>query len=236
MAAASADINTLGVNIEEFADALYETAAKNLFARLFSADPRNPIIAQFLAFFDNDARRGASLLVTMLKRRDQWLDLILQITGDLAEHDTELVQQNLAAMLTDTLTQMHAEAAATVSPQLSESDREQLSKVAQQLNIASDHRVVFKHLLTKDRNLRKQVTAREAMGDKEFNREVTGWLKSLHARGLDQLIASWCRLPEPVCDPATLDDIKLVAVGLALCAAELDEHLQSTNTLKPPPQ
>ena len=61
--------------VEDAAE-LYEKAAHKVLNRLFNDDPLSDEIGRFLALNDNSAGRARRLLIDMLRRRDQWLDLV----------------------------------------------------------------------------------------------------------------------------------------------------------------
>jgi len=61
--------------VQESADALYQLAAQRTLAML-EEDEQQETIAAFLRHLDNDGNKAQRLLVSMLARREQWMDLI----------------------------------------------------------------------------------------------------------------------------------------------------------------
>ena len=59
--------------VAEDADAHYATAARRTLEMVEAGTPDAEVVAEALAFMDNNAGRLEKLLITMLGRRDQWL-------------------------------------------------------------------------------------------------------------------------------------------------------------------
>lgn len=70
-----------GMAIEDKPNPLYLQAARNVLSKLFTADPSNFYVGQFLQALDNNADSADKLLTGMLAKRDQWLDVSRRITG-----------------------------------------------------------------------------------------------------------------------------------------------------------
>jgi ATP-dependent helicase/nuclease subunit A len=87
--------------VAEDAEAHYATAARRTLEMLELATPDAEVVAQALAFMDNNAGRLEKLLVSMLGRRDQWVDHATRIENGALKTEIEagfaaLIERDLA--------------------------------------------------------------------------------------------------------------------------------------------
>ena len=75
----------------------YEQAAHNTLALLEDGTPESDAVAEALAYFDNDAGRLQKMLVSMLARRDQWLNHAYQSDPSSLQADVSRVLHALIA-------------------------------------------------------------------------------------------------------------------------------------------
>lgn len=91
--------------VAEDANPHYETAARRTLEMLEGGDAAAEVIAEALAFMDNDAGRLERLLVAMLGRRDQWLQHLGRLDSDELRCEVEagfaaLIERDLVAAAT----------------------------------------------------------------------------------------------------------------------------------------
>ncbi|MEM7079379.1 MAG: UvrD-helicase domain-containing protein [Pseudomonadota bacterium] len=211
----------LGVQIEEAPADQYRAAAQRLFARLFDPDdPTASVVADFLAFLDNDVDRAVNLLVTMLAKRDQWLGTTLEVSQ---QADTT---QAVALFLERTIGNLRAEYERALDAKLTPADRDLLRRLAEHFGTPDTVRDVLPPLLTGKQELRRRVTAKEGFSDKAWRIECSNWLVDAHEAGLAPLLETYAQLPEEALPEASLDDLRLVCLGLNLAAAILEAQMR----------
>ena len=89
--------------VSDDAESHYATAARRLLELVESATPDAEVVAEALAFMENDAGRLERLLVAMLGRRDQWLLHAQRLAGNDLRQEVEagfaaLVESDLQAL------------------------------------------------------------------------------------------------------------------------------------------
>ena len=201
-----------GMGIVEDASRSYNVATRRLLQQLIEQQETAPLIAEFLAFLDNDAQAAQRLVATMLSKRDQWLDLTSAISTNLDTADDNL-HQILALTTTNLVAQTREAVVALLEPQ----DMAFFDRVADD---QEDRFSGIAKLLTKAGTLRKRLTVKEAMGDAETARAMTQWLRSLHDRALAPPLERLAHLPD-ISAPSLSKDLVTVSVVLTLAAAEL---------------
>ncbi|NKB97782.1 MAG: AAA family ATPase [Pseudomonadales bacterium] len=201
-----------GMGIEEDATRHYDEAAHRVTAQLVRQEETAPLIAEFLASLDNDARSAQRLLATMLARRDQWLELTTQIAANIV-----VAPEQLKQVLEQTLTTLRDETEQQLSALLDGHDISFLSRFATEQ--ARPFTGVAK-LLTKSLSLRRRFTSKDGVGDAADVRSFNLWLGTLHERGLASLIEKRARLPQAI-ETNQAERLANVSVVLTLAAAEL---------------
>ncbi len=220
-------VNTQGMQIHEDATQFYEQASYNLFARLFEEDPSNVVIADFLAFFANDIGNATGLLTNMLKRRDQWLDLVLSVAGTLNDRGAQAVQ----ALIEPAVGALRDGVIEQLQNALTADDDHHIETLATAWHVDNGLAAVLPRLLTARGQLRKRLTKSEQVGDPQVTRQLSQWVAQLHDRGVAPLIERFCRLPAARLEAGQVDTLHVLSVGLALAARELALILQRTNSL-----
>ncbi len=213
-----------GVRIVEQGKPFYEAAADRLLQRLYQRDDAASLVADFLAFVDNDARSAASLLTYMLSRRDQWLDPVRALA---ANSDPAVTGQLLNAAASA----VRAAVESDIERRLDAHDKDMLAKLADLTGTAAEWDTLFDILRTAQGDLRKRLTVRDGIEDAEHKREFNQWLTSLHQRGLASLIVSHGQLPARSVSDSQQSKLRLVCVILALAAAELETVLRRERVL-----
>ncbi|MDG2277943.1 MAG: UvrD-helicase domain-containing protein [Pseudomonadales bacterium] len=213
LASQSSDESTLaGMGIGEHATRHYDEAAYRVIAQLVRETTTAPLVAEFLAFLDNDARKAQGLLSTMLARRDQWLGLTTQIAANIM-----IAPEQLKQILERTLATLRHETEHTLSATLNQDD------VATLDLFATEPEAIFSgvgRLLTKAQSLRRRFTSKDGVGDATEVRRLNLWLGSLHERGLASLIEKRARIPQRL-DSSQTQQLANVSVVLTLAASEL---------------
>ena len=208
------------VKIVEAADVYYRAAAQQLFAQLNTPSPSAPLIAEFLAFLDNDADRAQRLITQMLGRRDQWLAPVTEIAAKYSnEPNSDQLQQVLASAV-GSLRRMHEE---NLQAALHDTDMQFIQAIATALGTTSDLDTIVPVLLTKSGTLRKRLTRRDGIEDSELTREINQWLTDLRARDLVHLFEIYAQLPTQHTEPQATEHLYLCCVCLALAVIELEK-------------
>lgn len=201
-----------GMGIVEDASRSYATAARRLLQQLIDQKDTAPLIAEFLAFLDNDAQAAQRLVATMLGKRDQWLDQTSAISANLNSAD-----ESLGNMLASTTANLIKQTREAVFALLNKQDLEILNSLAEH---REDSFSGIAKLITKAGTLRKRLTIKDDVGDTETVRTLNQWLGSLHDRALAQPLERLARLP--AADTTSVSrDLTTVSVVLTLAAAEL---------------
>lgn len=143
--------------ISEHPDRLYRASVHNLFNDLETNQTWTPSLIHLLTHLDMNYQKAEALLITMLKRREQWLEIICKPTTRIyLESGLKAVRHDLLSCLKCTIT---------------EEQRQQLTQLIQyaqnpsQDNAMDDETDFWSAcatlFLTKEKRWRKQWTARE---------------------------------------------------------------------------
>ncbi|MEE2782134.1 MAG: UvrD-helicase domain-containing protein [Pseudomonadota bacterium] len=208
-----------GMSIVEDASFMYEAAVDGLFQQLIDELEAAPLIAEFLAFLDNDAQSARRLIVTMLTKRDQWLDLTNEIAMS-----AEKAQQALCLVLNRTLDKLRNNLSGELSGRLTGDDNAQIEGLCGPAD-PDGHFSGLDVLLTQKNELRKRFTRNDGVGDQDQVRQLNQWLLSLHDRGIAELLEKYALVPPPV----TVVDLHiptLASTVLSLAAVELKKIFQ----------
>ncbi len=216
------DMST-GMRITEQAEPYYEAAVDALLQRLHRRDATAPVIAEFLAFLENDAASVVRLLKSMLARRDQWLTPVRAVAGTADEDLT-------GALLAEAVATVRESVEAELNGILETGDQEMLERLAAITN-AQSRDATWQLLRKGDGELRKRLTVKEGIEDPDDKRELNQWLTSLHQRGAADIIATHGHLPDPLASDAQRSRLRLVCTALALAAVELDSLLRNERLL-----
>jgi len=87
-----------GMDIAKDAKPLYASAAQALLGQLYTNNPAQDYIADFLAMLDNNAVNAERLLVAMLSKRDQWIDLTSHLSRQASENFAQIASYVNAAL------------------------------------------------------------------------------------------------------------------------------------------
>ncbi len=209
--------STRGLSIVENAMAMYQEAAQTLFNRLYEDNPTNTVIAEFLAFLDNDINRATRLISSMLARRDQWLHFVTAIAST---QPTE--QDQVKGILSKATHKIRAEAEEKLRSRLTPLDLERLGVLATLFGCTSSLFDILPRLMTKAGSLRKRFTAKDGFAEPTYLKEVNLWLKELYERDLAADIEAFVQLPPEHLEHNQVSLIHLSCVCLSLAVIELD--------------
>ena len=212
-----------GMDIAKDAKPLYEAAAQALLGQLYSDNPAKKYIADFLAMLDNNASTAQRLLVAMLTKRDQWLDLTSHLSSQVSENFDQIANYVNAA-----LEELHNDILAPLHDSITENDEAMLVTVADHTGLEPEWPAILPLLLTKEFKLRSRLTKREheAFLDKEFKALFAQWIADLDARGLQPVLANYQQLPSSEISAIDQERILVVSICLSLAAIELEKIFQ----------
>ena len=217
-----------GMAIEDKPEPLYLQAAQNVLTKLFSNDPSNFYVGQFLQALDNNADTADRLLTKMLAKRDQWLAVSRRIASLAVSGSGEL-----ADTLNHAVYELRETLLGPLQRRLDDGDRQMISRVAQATHRQDQITDLLPLVLTQTGTIRKSVDRRQgdAFTDKTFKSDFLEWLDSLRQRNLESLLAACAKLPGLHGEPEDFDTLIATAVTLALAAAELESLLDQRRCL-----
>ena len=223
--------------VTDDAEAHYATAARRTLAMVEAETPDAAVVAAALAFMDNDAGRLERLLVSMLGRRDQWLQHAARVDGGVLRAEVEagfaaLIERELAraadrldAAWQARLMPLARFAAANVPDTLAPLLDWQLSLTAQVADLAT-WRALAAMLLTADGCFRKALNknigfpaGKEFAEQKAAMGELLAELASVP--GLESDLAGIGGLPSPVLSDAEWATVEDFSRLLRLAAGQL---------------
>lgn len=207
--------NVSGYDIVEDPATCYVGAAEALLLRVIDDDPTASLIADFLAFLDNDPQSFIRLISAMLAKRDQWLALAQSVSQ--ADAQAELVDA-----LTATVADMRAQAEAELRTVLSDDDLYWLTRLTAP---AEQWTQGLSALLTKSGSLRKVIPT-ALLPDKAERKIARSWLESLYERGLSHPLEHFGTLPQVDDLPANSNMLHNCCICLALAALELEQRFR----------
>ena len=211
-----------GMAIEDKPNPLYLQAARNVLSKLFTADPSNFYVGQFLQALDNNADSADKLLTGMLAKRDQWLDVSRRITGLALNSSGEL-----ANTLNDAVSELRETLLTPLDHRLNSDDRLMVTQIAKATERTDHITALLPLILTQKGTVRKSIDRRqgEAFTDKAFKSDFLNWLETLQQRNLAPLLSACAQLPGLQEEPEAFDTLIATAVTLAMAAAELESLL-----------
>ena len=212
-----------GMDIAKDAKPLYEAAAQSLLGQLYSDNPAKNYIADFLAMLDNDANTAQRLLIAMLTKRDQWLDLTSHLSRQASENSAQIANYVNAA-----LEELHNDILAPLHNAITENDEAMLVTIADQTGLEPEWPAILPLLLTQKFEFRNRLskTEHEAFLDKEFKAQVAQWITSLKERGLQSVLGNYQQLPSFEISTTDQERILVVSICLSLAAIELEKIFQ----------
>ncbi len=204
----------------------YEQAIDDVIHDLYRDDATAEVIAEFLAQMDNNQATAARLSTRMLARREQWLPAVSSMASP-DNHD------HLVTSISQSIERLWIIYGENVLSSLTHGDWSTLEDLSLELTPAARFarnidaaRSVFLQLLNRSGQLRKRVTRRDGVSDRDAARSASSWLRSLHDRGLAEEIEILTRLPEREVARSERDQLHLTSLFLGLLAARLHEHFE----------
>ncbi len=209
-----------GMRIEENPQPLYQQAASDVLAKLFTDDASAIFISEFLSALDNNASSAERLLTIMLGKRDQWLD-VATLVASTAFDDLADVQQIQRLGVIDVRQRLLD----ALQAKLSASDQQMILRLGKATGVEPTVEELLPTLLKKNGGIRQTVDRRqgEAFTDKPLRADTIEWLRDLEARQFAGLLHACSLLPDIEQDPSTLI---AASVTLALAAAELEASMR----------
>ena len=223
--------------VTEDAAAHYATAARRTLEMVEAETPDADIVAEALAFMDNNAGRLENLLIAMLGRRDQWLHHASRIESGAMKPEVEagfaaLIERDLAVAggLLDprmqTLLMPLARFAAANVPGLLGAISDWNSPLTATIVDLDQWQAVANLVLTGAGTLRKTVDKRIGFpADKAFADQKTAMLELLgdlrDIAGLEDALAVLVKLPRPELSVAEWATVECFSRLLRLAAGQL---------------
>ena len=223
--------------VTDDAEAHYATAARRTLAMVEAETPDAAVVAAALAFMDNDAGRLERLLVSMLGRRDQWLQHAARVDGGVLRAEVEagfaaLVERELAsaADLLNAAWQVRlmplARFAAANVPDTLAPLLDWQSSLGAQIEDLSAWRALAALLLTADGGFRKALNKNIGFpAGKEFSEQKAAMGELLvdlaSVPGLESALAGIGGLPSPVLSDAEWSTVEDFSRLLRLAAGQL---------------
>jgi len=223
--------------VTEDASAHYATAARRTLEMVEAGTADAEVVAEALAFMNNDARRLEKLLIVMLGRRDQWLHHASRIESGAMKPEVEagfaaLIERDLAVIagLLDARRQARlmplARFAAANAPGLLDAILDWRSPLTATIADLRQWQAVAGLLLTGSGTLRKTVDKRTGFpADKAFSDQKTAMLELLAqlrgSVGLEEALAMLVRLPQPELSEAEWATVECFSRLLRLAAGHV---------------
>ena len=224
-----------GLTLLESADHLYQQASEALLQQLTNGAATAPVIAEFLAFLNNNAANAITLLNNMLARRDQWLDINNQLALQTAGASEEM-----QSVLQHALTELRAQVLEAAKESLSARDQHRIESIYAALFPETDPETfdlalsaVAPLLLTSQNSLRKTVDRRThpAFADKNLRDEVKAWLPELAATSAAEHFRHIKHLPPAQATEAQSQTLTTMSICLALSAIALNNVFVSEGAI-----
>lgn len=221
-----------GARLLEQAEPIYEEAIDRLFQRLNHNDPLSTELASVLALFDNRYASARSLMVSMLGRRDQWLELVRDVVIQ-GQRDSASIQALLELgnrHLSERIISDFLQPLTPTQQQNLLALVEHAADILQRELVDDTDRFRFagEILTTKAGKLRKKLTRREGFPpeDRDAKEDALALIEALDNLDLAALADNLRNLPDIDVDPDTVDRLSAVAVSLLLAAVELEKIFQ----------
>ena len=224
-----------GLTLLESADHLYQRASEALLQQLTKGAPTAPVIAEFLAFLNNNAANAITLLNNMLARRDQWLDINNQLALQTAGAPEEM-----QSVLQHALTELRSQVLKAATESLPTQHQTKIKSIYASLfpeAIAKDFDAALSTiaplLLTSQNTLRKTVDRRvnPAFADKNLRDEVKAWLLELAATSAAEHFRHIKHLPPAHATEAQSQILTTMSICLALSAISLNNVFVSEGAI-----
>ena len=202
--------NLTGYRIVEDATVYYQQAASALLSQLIDGHTVGPLVADFLASMDNDAESMIRLVVTMLAKRDQWLEVAHAVSAE---------DGSIDEMLKGTTESLHADVVGVIESRIDAVDQTWLCTIS----ISAKHwSLGVDALFTKSGTLRKKIDTK-TITDLAQRREAHQWLQSLHDREMAGLFERLHALPKIDELSRHAGFLRTCCINLAVAAGELDK-------------
>ena len=224
-----------GLTLLESADHLYQQASEALLQQLTKGAATAPVIAEFLAFLNNNAANAITLLNNMLARRDQWLDINNQLALQTAGAPEEM-----QSVLQHALAELRSQVLEAAKESLSPRDQHKIQSIYAGLFAETDPEnfdlalsTVAPLLLTSQNSLRKTIDRRAhpAFADKTLRDEVKAWLPELAATSAAEHFRHIKHLPPAQATEAQSQTLTTMSICLALSAIALNNVFVSEGAI-----
>lgn len=213
-----------GWTIIENGEDLYNQAIDRLIRQLHRGADSAPLIADMIAFLENDVDTLRRLFVSMLGRRDQWLPVVASVASA-----GRVNPGLLNDLLLDTLTAIHDEAMAEFHALLTPSERTYVNETVTALGTRPAQ--LYKQLITTTGSLRKKVNRNQGFTQTDQRAAFNAFLDALRTRGAAAGLERLARLPLPDALQIDGEHLNLCCINLALAVAELERVCADLNRI-----
>ena len=215
------DANYHDHSISESPALLYRLAAERLLERLYNNDPLTTSIANFLEFCSNDFERACRMIVNMLAKREQWLEVSQIVIKE--SFDSGKLERYFNALIEN----LNQDALDELLQQFDASDRVTASMIEPNDDLVSSLPTIVQAITTQSGAFRKRLTVRDHpnFSDKTLKPKINEWIGDLDQRGLLTDFLMVRNLPKQFkqSDVQTITD---VCICIAMAATELERVME----------
>ena len=209
--------NYRGYSISQTPWVLYRLAAERTMHRLYEEDSVSSSLMGFLEFCSNDYERAYRMIIDMLSKRDQWLDITQLVIRESFEPENLVRHFNV---LGDLICQRTIE---NLAQKLTKADEALIRMVEPEIPLTQAIPIIARALITKAGSSRKRLTAKEhvAFSDKDLKSRLSAWIDEISERELLADFVTIQHLPENI----ELNDIRSITdccICIAVAATELE--------------
>ena len=212
--------------VAENAMPLYEAAARRLLDRILDEDAVAQAVADFVALFDNDAKRASAFIADALDKRDQWLEVVAtvaqspeRVAASVAQ-GVERLRQTVTARLQDAVDQTLVARLERVGAVVAE----QLGRAWPGLGDADGWQQLAQALLTAKGTPRKRFRERDGFARKDAaaKEHAAETARQIEYNGLATALRNTLKLPGTSVPAASERALGAIATVLALATADLN--------------
>ena len=209
--------NYRGYSISQTPWVLYRLAAERTMHRLYEEDSVSSSLMGFLEFCSNDYERAYRMIIDMLSKRDQWLDITQLVIKESFEPENLVRHFNLIG---DLICQRTIE---NLAQKLTKADEALIRMVEPEIPLTQAIPIIARALITKAGSFRKRLTAKEhvAFSDKDLKSRLSAWIDEISERELLADFVTIQHLPENI----ELNGIRSITdccICIAVAATELE--------------
>ena len=209
--------NYRGYSISQSPWVLYRLAAERTVNRLYEETPVSPALMGFLEFCSNDYERACRMIIDMLSKRDQWLEITQLVINESFE------PENLVRLFNVLGESICQDTIKNLAQKLTKADEALIKMVEPEIPLTQSIPIIAHALLTKAGAFRKRLTVKEheAFSSKELKSRLLVWVEEISERQLLADFVAIQHLPENI----ELKDIQSITdccICIAIAATELE--------------